>query len=121
MPNRWVVRGGLEARRAGGPHLPAPSVPWFAEVKHWAEAALCARSETARHGCEQLYHVVRGRSVELKNAGWRVDSVLMSIKLDVAACVTAVTKSCKVADSSRIPALLDAVVRWSVGAFYIDN
>jgi hypothetical protein len=121
MPNRWGVRAGLEARRAGGPHLPPPSVAWTAEVKHWVEAALGERPETAQHGCEQIYHVVRARSVELKNAGWRVDCVITAVKLDVASCVAAVTRSGKVAHSSRIPALLDAVVRWSVGAFYVNN
>jgi hypothetical protein len=121
MTERWAARGSLEERRAGGPHVPAPSAKWVWEVKQSVEAALGAQREAAREGCERLYHTVRARSVQLRDAGWRVDCALMAVKRDVAACVHAATSGTDVADTSRVPALLDAVVRWCVGAFYIGN
>src|SRR5215472_2411540 len=121
MTDRWIARGGLEEQRAGGPHIPAPSAAWVWEVRQCVEAALCARRDAAREGCERLYHAVRARCVRLRDTGWRVDQVLMAVKRDVAACVDAVTTTANVGDTSRVPALLDAVVRWCVGAFYIGN
>jgi hypothetical protein len=57
----------------------------------------------------------------LRDEGWRVDCVLMAVKRDVAACVDAVTTTGAAADTSRVPAMLDAVVRWCVGAFAVGN
>jgi hypothetical protein len=59
--------------------------------------------------------------VQLRDTGWRLTHVLTAVKRDVAACVDAVTTTVEVADSSRVPALLDAVVRWCVGAFCVGN
>jgi hypothetical protein len=121
MANRWVARGGLEERCAGGLHIPPPSAAWVWDVRQCVEAALGAEREAARQGCERLYHTVRARSVRLRDTGWRVDQVLMAVKQDVAACVDVVTTSVDVADTSRVPALLDAVVRWCAGVFHIGN
>lgn len=121
MTNRWVARGGLEEQRAGGLHIPSPTPAWVWDVRQCVEAALCAERDAARAGCERLYHAVRARAVRLRDAGWRVDHVLTAVKRDVAACVDVVTATVDVADTSRVPALLDAVVRWCVGTFHIGN
>ena|SRR5215469_12967343 len=121
MTKRWVARAGIEERRAGGPHIPPPSASWIWEVKQCVEAALGPRSDAAREGCERLYDAVRARALRLRDDGWRVDCVLMAVKRDVAACLHAVTTTGDVADTSRVPAMLDAIVRWCVGAFHVGN
>ena len=59
--------------------------------------------------------------MELRRTGWRVDQVLMSVKREVAACAVTTISLDDDADPTGVPALLDAVIAWCVGAFYIGN
>ena len=121
MSGRWLANDGFVERRACGSRIPAPTADWVAEVETGVEASLRDANHEAHHGFELVYEAVRERALELREDGWRVDQVLMAIKREVAACVAHVTARHDGADASRIPALLDAVVRWSVGAFYVGN
>jgi hypothetical protein len=122
MTSRWLASDGLVERRAGGgSHVPSPTAVWIGRVQKSVEVALRPDQREAHHGFELLYHAVRERAVELKEGGWRADQALMAMKREVAACVAGTVTPHASPDAARVPALLDAVVRWTVATFYVGN
>ncbi len=121
MTSRWLASDGFVERRAERSRIPSPTAVWFEYVQKSVEAALHANPREAQQGLEMLYQAIRERAVELRAAGWRVDQVLMAVKRDVAGCVATAVLPDRGGDTSRVPALLDAVVRWTVNAFYVGN
>jgi hypothetical protein len=121
MTSRWLASDGLVERRAESSRVPSPTAVWVDSVQKNVEAALGANQREAQHGLALLYGAIRERAIELREAGWRVDQVLMAVKRDVAGCVATAVLPDRGGDTSRVPALLDAVVRWTVGVFYVGN
>ena len=121
MTSRWLASDGFVERRASGSRIPSPTAVWVESVQKCVDAALRADQCEARAGLESLYCAIRERAVELRESGWRVDQVLMAVKREVAGCVATATIPAGGGDTSRVPALLDAVIRWTVGAFYVGN
>jgi hypothetical protein len=121
MTHQWQAGGTLVEQRESELHIPSPPLVWVARVEEGVGAALCAQRPQVHQGFQLLYHAVRDRAVELKQDGWRADQVLMAVKRDVAGCAATVTTLECGADVSRLPALLDAVVRWCVEAYYISD
>ena len=121
MTSRWLASDGFVERRACGSRIPSPTAVWVDHVHKGVRAALRGDRGDAQEGLELLYHAVRERAVGLREAGWRVDHVLLAVKREVSECVVAIVTPEGGGDASRVPALLDAVVRWSVGAFYVGN
>ena len=121
MTSRWLASDGFVERRAGSSCVPSPTAGWIGRVQKSVEEALRTDQREAHHGFELLYHAVRERAVELKGAGWRADQALMAVKREVAGCVAGTVAPHAGPDAARVPALLDAVVRWTVATFYAGN
>ena len=122
MTNRWQTHDEFVQRRAYGSHIPPPTADWIARVEAGVEVALRAHRGDVQQGLQLLHTAVQERATQLRQTGWRVEQVLMAVKRDVATSAAAVTtREHAVGDATRVPALLDAVVRWCVGAFYIGN
>lgn len=116
---RWQEMQALVEERQNGPTLVPPTPVWSARVERGVDAALCANSGDVRQGLQHLYEAVRERVTELKRSGARLDETLMAIKRDVAR--HAVDGRDPSGDPGRVAGLLDAVVRWCVGAYYLTN
>jgi hypothetical protein len=124
MSDRWQDKCALLERRGSDSIVPSPSGPWLALVQRGVEIALRSAPSDARQGFHLVYEAVRERTVEIKLLGCRVDTALLTIKREVALCATIATDSrgsAEAIDPGRVAGLLDAVVRWCVGAYYITN
>jgi hypothetical protein len=121
MTSRWLASDGFVERRACGSRIPSPTPVWTNHVQQGVRAALLGDRRDAQEGLELLYRAVRERAISLREAGWRADNVVIAVKREVSACVAMVVTPEGGGDASRVPALLDAVVRWSVGAFCVGN
>jgi hypothetical protein len=117
MTNQCQERGEAVQRPHGVPRVPPPSASWLGRIEQGVESALHPHSGQVHQGFQQLYEAVRERTIELKHVGWRAEQVLMTIKREIASS-TAATDD---VDPTRVAALLDAVVRWCVGAYYMAN
>jgi hypothetical protein len=117
MANQCEERGEAVERPNGSPLAPPPTAVWLRRVEQGVEAALHPHTGEAHHGFQRLYEAVRERTVELKRVGCRVEHALMTIKREIASSAAAKDD----ADPTRVAALLDAVVRWCVGAYYMAN
>ena len=120
MSGRWEERSGLPERRATAALVP-PTAHWLARVEDGISVALRRNTGDARAGLQQLYEAVRERVVELRRDGLRVEQVLMAVKREVGTCMTATPNQENEPDPSRVAALLDGVVRWCVGTYYLAN
>jgi hypothetical protein len=122
VTNRWQAHNDFVQHRAHNAHIPSPTADWVARVEAGVEVALRAHQGDVQQGLQLLHDAVRERAAQLRQTGWRVEQVLMAVKRDVARSAAAVaTREHAVGDAARVPALLDAVVRWCVATFYVGN
>lgn len=117
MANQCEERQEAVERPHGAPLVPPPTAVWLWRVEQGVDAALHPQTAEAHQGFQRLYEAVRERTMELKHAGCRVEQILMTVKREIAS-TTAATDN---VDPTRVAALLDAVVRWCVGAYYMAN
>jgi hypothetical protein len=114
MANQCQARDETFERQHGASLVPAPTAAWLWRVEQGVDAVLHPHNY---HGFQRLYEAVRERTMELKHAGYRAEQVLLTIKREIASCAAAADD----ADPTRVAALLDAVVRWCMGAYYMVN
>lgn len=117
MANQCEERDEAVEQPRGAPLVPPASASWLGRVEQGVDSALHPHSGQVHHGFQQLYEAVRERTIALKHVGCRPEQALMTIKREIASAAAATDD----ADPTRVAALLDAVVRWCVGAYYMAN